>query len=100
MTKDEIEECRKQFVQYVRGYTPTEHLPVGSIHYLCDKAALANDLAGALRAARELVAFMANEYEIGDEAGELQHWHREEAIRCRKAVELRNSIDALLARLL
>ena len=46
---------------------------------------------------RELLAVMATEYEIGDEASELQHWPAAEVERCWKAVELRDRIDAALA---
>ena len=50
-----------------------------------------------LRECRSLLAEMATEYEIGDEASELQHWPKAEVERCRKAVELRERLDARLS---
>lgn len=38
ITPEQIEMCREQFSQHVRGRTPTEALPVGVIHELCDAA--------------------------------------------------------------
>ena len=49
-----------------------------------------------LRECRVVLAAMATEYEIGDEASELQHWPAAEVARCRKAVELRDKIDAAI----